>query len=112
MSKWHGLVSMMNSLSAFVYKKITKIKHLQFDDSAILFLKVLIPRLTTLTELEIVFKKGKSLWSVISFYASLCTALYMSRIVRKPAFCIYAKTKMQISFAVTAKLISAFVFAS
>ena len=33
----------------------------------------------------------------------------MSRAMRKPAFA-YAKTKTQISFAVTAKLISAFVF--
>ena len=32
--------------------------------------------------------------------------------MRKPDFCIYAKTKAQISFAVTAKLISAFVFAT
>ena len=31
--------------------------------------------------------------------------------MRKPDFCIYAKLKTQISFAVTAKLISAFVFA-
>ena len=30
--------------------------------------------------------------------------------MRKPTFCIYAKTKTQISFTVTAKLISAFVF--
>ena len=30
--------------------------------------------------------------------------------MRKPDFCIYAKTKVQISFAVTVKLISAFVF--
>ena len=37
---------------------------------------------------------------------------HLSRVVRKPAFCIYAKTKKQISFAVTAKLISAFVFAT
>ena len=35
----------------------------------------------------------------------------MSRVVRKWAFA-YAKTKTQISFAVTAKLISAFVFAT
>ena len=35
----------------------------------------------------------------------------MGRIVRKPVFA-YAKTKTQISFAVTAKLISAFVFAT
>ena len=35
----------------------------------------------------------------------------MSRVVRKPDFA-YAKTKTQISFAVTAKLISAFVFAT
>ena len=35
----------------------------------------------------------------------------MSRDVRKQDFA-YAKTKMQISFAVTAKLISAFVFAT
>ena len=32
--------------------------------------------------------------------------------MRKPAFFAYVKTKMQISFAVTAKLISAFVFAT
>ena len=32
--------------------------------------------------------------------------------MRKPALCIYAKTKTQISFAVTAKLISTFVFAT
>ena len=36
---------------------------------------------------------------------------YLSRVVRKPHFA-YAKTKTQISFAVTAKLISAFVFAT
>ena len=36
----------------------------------------------------------------------------MSRVMRKPAFSIYAKTKPQISFTVTAKLISAFVFAT
>ena len=36
----------------------------------------------------------------------------MSLVVRKPFFFVaYAKTKTQISFAVTAKLISAFVFA-
>ena len=32
--------------------------------------------------------------------------------MRKPAFCIYAKTKVQISCPVTAQLISAFVFAT
>ena len=36
----------------------------------------------------------------------------MSRVMRKPAFCICEKTKTQISFAVTVKLISAFVFAT
>ena len=36
----------------------------------------------------------------------------MSRVVRKPFFFAYAKTKTQISFAVTAKLINAFVFAT
>ena len=35
----------------------------------------------------------------------------LSRVMRKPDFA-YAKTKAQISFAVTAKLISAFVFAT
>ena len=34
----------------------------------------------------------------------------MSLVMRKLAFRIYAKTKMQISFALTAKLISAFLF--
>ena len=32
--------------------------------------------------------------------------------MRKPTICIYAKTKMQISFTETVKLISAFVFAT
>ena len=36
----------------------------------------------------------------------------MSRNVRKPGFSLYAKTKAQISFGVTAKLIGAFVFAT
>ena len=36
---------------------------------------------------------------------------HMSLVMRKPAFCKHAKTKTQISFAVTAKLISALVFA-
>ena len=37
---------------------------------------------------------------------------YMRRVMRKPFFFAYAKTKTQISFTVTAKLISAFVFAT
>ena len=41
----------------------------------------------------------------------LITSYNLSRVVRKPDFA-YAKTKTQISFAVTAKLISAFVFAT
>ena len=47
------------------------------------------------------------------FYANCmnCTSyLHMSLVVRKPAFCI-CKTKTHISFAITAQLISAFVFA-
>ena len=36
----------------------------------------------------------------------------MSRVIRKLFFFAYAKTKTQISFAVTAKLISTFVFAT
>ena len=40
-----------------------------------------------------------------------CNVYILSRVVRKPDFA-YAKTKTQISFAVTAKLISAFVFAT
>ena len=39
------------------------------------------------------------------------TNKYMSLVLRKPAFCICEK-KTQISFPVTAKLISAFVFAT
>ena len=44
----------------------------------------------------------------------ICSALiHMSRVMRKPFFFfIYAKTRTQISFAVTVKLISAFVFAT
>ena len=38
------------------------------------------------------------------------TNTQMSHVMRKPTFCLYKKTKVQISFAVTAKLISAFVF--
>ena len=40
-----------------------------------------------------------------------CGLSEMSRVMRKPVFA-YAKTKRQISFVVTAKLISAFVFAT
>ena len=39
------------------------------------------------------------------------TTIHASLVTRKPDFA-YAKTKVQISFAVTAKLISAFVFAT
>ena len=40
-----------------------------------------------------------------------CGKQHLSRVMRKPTFRIYTKIKTQISFAVTAKLISAFVFA-
>ena len=49
------------------------------------------------------------------FFALKGSKLFMSLVMRKPTFCvyiIYAKTKTQISFVVTAKLISAFVFAT
>ena len=49
---------------------------------------------------------------MLNFLKMQQTQAHMSRTVRKPAFCIYAKTKAQISFAVTAKLIRAFVFAT
>ena len=39
-------------------------------------------------------------------------ATNMSLVMRKPAFCICEKKKTQISFAVTAKLIRTFVFAT
>ena len=42
---------------------------------------------------------------------SFITLVEVSRVMRKPVFA-YAKTKTQISFAVTAKLISTFVFAT
>ena len=47
---------------------------------------------------------------IIDFFNTRTHNRKMSRVVRKPAFA-YAKTKTQISFAVTAKLISAVVFA-
>ena len=37
---------------------------------------------------------------------------YLSLVMRKPELCMNAKTKAQISFAVTAQLISAFLFAT
>ena len=43
---------------------------------------------------------------------TIMSRIYLSRVVRKPFFFAYATTKMQISFAITAKLISAFVFAT
>ena len=46
-----------------------------------------------------------NLLKIINLYAD------MSHVMRKPNF-TYAKTKKQINFAVTAKLISAFVFAT
>ena len=42
----------------------------------------------------------------------LCKYIFEPRHDKNPTFCIYAKPKAQISFAVTAKLISAFVFAT
>ena len=45
------------------------------------------------------------------YLGSIICLVYMSRVVRKPVMCI-CKTKTQISFAVTAKLISIFVFAT
>ena len=57
-------------------------------------------------------------WFIFALGATPSTAMkktfrgLMSRDVRKPDFCIYAKTKTQISCAVTAQLISAFVFAT
>ena len=36
----------------------------------------------------------------------------MSRVIRKPVFCIYENTKVQISSVVTVQLISTFVFAT
>ena len=52
-------------------------------------------------------------WShYVSAQADLCLCcLHMSHDIRKPDFCI-SKTKTQISFAVTVKLIRAFVFAT
>ena len=68
------------------------------------------------------FKRSKELFVFennfgfkYNFQYQLYINHYMSLVMRKPAFCIciaYAKTKTQISFAVTAKLISAFVFAT
>ena len=50
----------------------------------------------------------------LSLSLSLLNKLHMSRVVRKPktGCFVYANTKTQISFAVTAKLFSAFVFAT
>ena len=45
------------------------------------------------------------------FSSPLFSHIYLSPVMRKPVFA-YAKTKTQISFAVTAKLISGFVFAT
>ena len=46
---------------------------------------------------------------ICSVYIPIIYCLHVSRIMRKPSFA-HAKTVAQISFAVTAKLISAFVF--
>ena len=58
---------------------------------------------------------SNSIYTYVSkiFFLSSLRLLYMSRVMRKPfVFFAYAKTKTQISFAVTAKLICAFVFAT
>ena len=47
---------------------------------------------------------------LLLFDKALNTQVDMSFVMRKPDFFVYAKTKTQISFAVTAKRISAFVF--
>ena len=57
---------------------------------------------------SLLFSSGVSFGAIFTF----CMFRYnMSLVMRKPVFA-YAKTKTQISFAVTAKLISAFVFAT
>ena len=48
---------------------------------------------------------------IYSYKSAGLNPINLSRVMRKPDFA-YAKTKAQISFAVTAKLISAFVFAT
>ena len=52
-------------------------------------------------------------WEIYSLvdHATIASYSHMSLAMRKPDFA-YAKTKAQISFAVTVKLISAFVFAT
>ena len=58
------------------------------------------------------FVEGFLLMNIIDYWACSCKILYLSQVMRKPFFFAYAKTKTQISFAMTAKLISAFVFAT
>ena len=67
---------------------------------------------------RIVLVPGHCLWFIFRrFHTILCptfntiSTLYLSRLMGKPTICI-CETKAQISFAVTAKLISAFVFAT
>ena len=51
----------------------------------------------------------RNLWKHLPFWPAI--EWYMSRRIRKPTICI-GENKKQISFAVTAKLISAFVFST
>ena len=58
------------------------------------------------------FLMGQTLVSRgLTFHDIKINVIYMSRIVRKPDFCL-CENKGEISFAVTAKLINAFVFAT
>ena len=69
---------------------------------AIVFVAICVAKCLMWT-IYIVLLTNNSFWK--------CLLTYEPR-HEKTVFCIYAKTKTQISFAVTAKLISAFVFAT
>ena len=61
--------------------------------------------------MSLVMRKPPFAYAKTKTQISFAVTAYMSLVMRKLAL-TYARTKMQISFAVTAKLISAFVFAT
>ena len=82
----------------------------RYIDSEIPFLPK--SEITSLLPYSVAVQPGLYLtWSETPKSGFLRQSSYLSRVVRKPVFA-NAKTKTQISFAVTAKLISAFVFAT
>ena len=105
---------MRNRISPEVAPFINKCskQYYQFSPQSIYIFNIITSTFhnSSCSKFKIAFQITCTCLSVSLFMYSLYLS-HLSRVVRKPAF-VYAKTKAQISCAVTAQLISALVFAT